>query len=332
MTTDTTLPGSDNRHDSTARLEPEFERERLERALSESNVCLWEVEAATGLIYLSAGWARMLGHESRATHTTVAALRALVHGDDLPDVVRLQTETLKGIRPDYSTEQRVRAANGEWKWMLARGRVSLRDPVTSRALRMSGTNLEISDRKVAEQELTAARDKAEAANRAKSAFLAAMSHEIRTPMNGILGMASLLLETQQSKEEKDYTVAIDQSARALLALIDEILDFSKIEAGKLELANGPFSLRDCVQKAVELLAPRASEKALDLRWSVAPDVPAYLTGDEARVRQIVLNLLSNAVKFTDAGSVTISVGCVSNGPANIAVSVKDTGIGLSPKT
>ena len=126
MTTDTTLPGSGSRPDPAARLEPEFERERLERALSESNVCLWEVEVSTGLIYLSAGWSRMLGHENRATHTTVAALGALVHPDDLPDVVRLQTETLKGIRPDYSTEQRIRAANGEWKWMLARGRAGKR--------------------------------------------------------------------------------------------------------------------------------------------------------------------------------------------------------------
>ena len=183
----------------------------------------------------------------------------------------------------------------------------------------------------AEAALREARDQAQAANRAKSRFLAAMSHEIRTPMNGILGMASLLLEKQQTAEEKDYTIAIDQSARALLALIDEILDFSKIEAGKLELVNAPFSLRVCVQKAVELLAPRAADKALDLSWSIAPDVPAYVRGDEARVRQIVLNLLSNAVKFTDKGSVSVSVTCASGRGANIAVTVKDTGIGLSPE-
>ena len=111
------------------------------------------------------------------------------------------------------------------------------------------------------------------ANRAKSRFLAAMSHEIRTPMNGILGMASLLLETPQTPEQQTYARAIDQSARTLLALIDEILDFSKIEAGKLELTEAPFALETCVQGAVELLAPRAHEKGLEMAWSVSPQLP-----------------------------------------------------------
>ena len=134
-----------------------------------------------------------------------------------------------------------------------------------------------------------------------------MSHEIRTPMNGILGMASLLLDTPQTPEQQTYARAIDQSARTLLALIDEILDFSKIEAGKLELTEEPFELETCVQGAVELLAPRAHEKGLEMAWSVSPQLPSLLLGDEARVRQILLNLLSNAVKFTDTGGVSVKV-------------------------
>ena len=129
-------------------------------------------------------------------------------------------------------------------------------------------------------------------------------------MNGILGMASLLLETPQTPEQSTYAQAIDQSARTLLALIDEILDFSKIEAGKLELAEEPFALETCVQGAVELLALRAHAKGLEMAWSVSPHLPPLLFGDEARVRQILLNLLSNAVKFTDAGGVSVEVGTV----------------------
>ncbi len=192
---------------------------------------------------------------------------------------------------------------------------------------------DVSNEREAEALLTEARDQAQAANRAKSRFLAAMSHEIRTPMNGILGMTSLLSDTPQSAEQRTYLAAIGKSARALLALIDEILDFSKIEAGKMELAHAPFGLQSCVMSAIELLAPRAREKGLDLAWSFAPDLPETLVGDELRVRQIVLNLVSNAVKFTDTGRVRVTVLLAGNdsgeGASEIAISVADTGIGLA---
>lgn len=189
------------------------------------------------------------------------------------------------------------------------------------------------DRRVA-TELRHARDQAEAANRGKSRFLAAMSHEIRTPMNGILGMTSLLSDTTLSSEQTSYTRAIDQSARALLALIDEILDFSKIEAGKIELAYREFSLRECLARASDLLLPRITAKGLTLRQSIANDIPDYVLGDETRVRQILLNLLSNAVKFTDHGSISVSIRCLRpesslHSLSRIAIEVRDTGIGLS---
>jgi len=193
---------------------------------------------------------------------------------------------------------------------------------------------DVTEQRRADAQLAEARDQAEAANRAKSRFLAAMSHEIRTPMNGILGMASLLLDTPQTPEQQTYVRAIDQSARTLLALIDEILDFSKIEAGKLELTEEPFELETCVQGAVELLAPRAHEKGLEIAWSVSPQLPSLLLGDEARVRQILLNLLSNAVKFTDTGGVSVRVtgtaaACDAPDTVGIEIVVEDTGIGLS---
>ncbi|MEQ1715574.1 MAG: ATP-binding protein [Hyphomicrobium sp.] len=205
----------------------------------------------------------------------------------------------------------------------------------SAAYEIQSIGRDVTEDREAEVALLDARDQAEQANRAKSRFLAAMSHEIRTPMNGILGMTGLLQDTGLTGEQKSYSNAIDTSARALLALIDEILDFSKIEAGKLELASQPFALAATVLGAIELLSPKAQEKGLDLDWSFDPGLPEYVLGDEARVRQIVLNLVSNAVKFTDAGRVHVRVGCIEApgegaGPA-IAISVTDTGIGLCPE-
>jgi PAS domain S-box-containing protein len=186
---------------------------------------------------------------------------------------------------------------------------------------------DVTDRITSERALQDERARAEAANDAKSRFLATVSHEVRTPLNGIIGMADLLADTRLSPEQATYVHALRTSGEALLALIDGILDFSKIEAGKLDLAAAPFRMRALVEAVVELLAPRAQGKGIEIAASMSADVPELVIGDEDRLRQVLMNLAGNAVKFTEEGGVGIRVRRAADG--RIACSVTDTGPGIS---
>jgi PAS domain S-box-containing protein len=219
-------------------------------------------------------------------------------------------------------DQKIAGAFGA-RWIAWRD-VVLR---TSGKTEIQSVGRDVTDRVHAERTLSDARDQSEDSNRAKSRFLAMVSHEIRTPLNGILGMSDLLLDTPLTPEQTTYTKAVKTSGETLLSLIEEILDFSKIEAGRLDLEARPFDLSGLIEDIVELLAPRVQAKGLEIASFVDDRIPARVTGDAARLRQVLLNLAGNAIKFTDKGGFAIVVE-PGIWPGEITFKVRDTGIGI----
>jgi PAS domain S-box-containing protein len=229
--------------------------------------------------------------------------------------------------PDGSRghDQKITAPDGA-RWIAWR-EVTVRADGTSET---QSVGRDVTDRVSAERALAEARDQAEAANRAKSRFLAMVSHEIRTPLNGILGMADLLGDTPLVPEQTTYLSAMKSSGGTLVSFIEEMLDLTKIEAGRLDLTPRPFALGAFIEQVVELLGPRAQAKGLEICGYVDERLPARVIGDAERLRQVLFNLVGNAIKFTEHGGVSIVAEPAGDADA-IAITVRDTGIGIAEK-
>ncbi|MGJ5814455.1 response regulator [Paludibaculum fermentans] len=254
-------------------------------------------------------------------------------GEHAEQAYKDEQELVWGKRSLVSQEEKETWSDGHETWVLTT-KLPLRD-VAGRIVGTFGVSRDITERKLAERELQAAKEAAEAANRAKSEFLANMSHEIRTPMNGVVGLTELLLETDLSSEQQGYLSMLKRSGEALLTVINDILDFSKIEAGKLDLDPVEFDLRDAIIDTLRVVAQAAQSKGLELACDVNEAVPASFIGDQARLRQVLLNLVNNAVKFTQTGEVVVSVDWSSDlsdtGDRSLHFTVRDTGIGIPPE-
>ncbi|MBM3855254.1 MAG: PAS domain S-box protein, partial [Verrucomicrobia bacterium] len=315
------------------------ERKRIQAELAhKEELFRWIFERAP----VGISWMRGRRGETRIVNTaheritSVPAARAsdsenyfaVSHPEDVPKQRALLEQLYRGEISEFSLEKRYLHRDGRVVW-AAMNTTLFPDPAGGAPLEIT-TLVDITALKRQAEELRIARDAAEAANLAKSQFLAMMSHEIRTPMNGVIGMTSLLLESKLSPEQRDCVETIRASGDALLTIINDILDFSKIESGRLELEQVSFNVRECVEGALDLMAPRFSEKGIDLLYEIGDGVPGSVLGDPSRVRQVLVNLIGNAVKFTERGEVLISVqaGAAKGDRLELLFAVRDTGIGI----
>ena len=310
------------------------ERQRLTSILAGTGAGTWEWNVQTGEFRVDERWVSMLGWTlAEWNPKTLAESERTLHPDDVAFSDDLVEKHFAGETEQYECEYRFTHRDGHIVWVLDRGRVTTWTP-DGRPEWMYGTHVDISRLKEQEQELRRAADQAQAANRAKSEFLATMSHEIRTPMHGILGMLQLLRDTGLTSDQAQYAELARTSALSLMGILDDVLDLSKVEAGKLELEEVPFEPASQLSAAGEMMRERAETKGLGFQIVASPDLPALVKGDPHRLRQVVVNLLSNAVKFTEEGAVQLHIGghSLDHDRFQLELKVTDTGVGMDPET
>ena len=284
----------------------------------------------SGFEFVSDNLSRLIGVSRDEAIADAGAVFGAVLADDYPDLMATlaaAAESLTVSRHDFRVRHR---GTGDVIWINGQSRPH---PQPDGSMVHDGYFSDITTQKELESALAAARDDAEAAERAKGDFLAKMSHEIRTPINAILGMAHLQQKTDLDPHQRDYVQKIERAAKSLLGIINDILDISKIEAGKLDVEEIEFDLGDVLDKLIEMCAMKADDKGLDFHVRAATDVPRALIGDPLRLGQVLVNLSNNAVKFTEAGRVLVDVSVLSCDAEGVLLrfGVTDTGIGMTPE-
>ena len=316
---------------SLAELALRDSEERFRLVSQATHDVIWDWDLAKGLITYNRGYGQDFTPAEGAAGPHMTRPLENVHPDDVGRVQSSLNACLAGSADTWLEEYRVRLSDGSYAHVLDRALVQ-RD-ASGVATRVVGSMLDISAEKLRSEELRQARDAAEAASRAKSDFLANMSHEIRTPMNGALGTIGLLLDSELTPTQRELAKLARASGETLMTLINDILDFSKIEAGKLSLEPIAFDLLRTAEDILDMMAPQAASKDLDLILRFAPEVPRHLVGDPGRIRQVLTNLLGNALKFTAQGQVLLDIAAEEQDEAGVALRVKveDTGIGIAPE-
>ena len=312
------------------------ERKRAEQALrsSEENYrslisslpdTVWVLDDMGRCVFVTPNVGAILGYTPEEMYARAGPFDT-VHPEDVGNIRDAYAQFLSTGEP-FRKEYRVAKKDASWVWLEGRAINTFEKDGKRFTV---GLATDITARKRIAEELSQAKEAAEAANRAKSRFLANMSHEIRTPMNGVIGMTRLLLETNLLPDQRHYADVVRSSAEALMALINHILDLSKIEAGKMVLEHIDFNLREMVEGVVEMLAFQSLKKGLELTCLVTPETPTHLRGDPGRLRQVIVNLAANAVKFTANGEVAIRVELEHGDGRNMTLgfSITDTGVGI----